>query len=356
MTTTLLNISVEKITKSKINDVDFENLAFGSNFSDHMFMADYDGKEWTNLKIMPFGNLTFTPALLTLHYGQTIFEGMKAFRNQKDEIVLFRPLENWQRLNRSAERMCMPKLPEEIFMAGLGQLLELDQKWVPGKNGASLYIRPFMFATDEVVGMRPSTSYKFIIFSCPVNAYYNKPLKVKIETRFARSVKGGIGGAKTAANYAASLYPTQLANQEGYDQLIWTDGKENKYIEEAGTMNIFLKINGTILTSPTEDTVLEGITRKSVIQIAQEMGYAFEERKIEVKEVMKAIENNTLEEAFGAGTAAVVTPIETIGYEGTDYALPALGSESFAYKVKKELSDISLGKIADIHNWMYKVC
>jgi branched-chain amino acid aminotransferase len=354
--TVAVNVQLQPVRESRLKQVDFDNLQFGKVLADHMFIADFDGKEWQDLRIVPADDISFSPALMAIHYGQSIFEGLKAYRNAQDEVVLFRPDENWKRLNHSAERMCMPTIPEEIFMNGLLQLIQLDSEWVPRKPGCSLYVRPFMFATDETVGFRESETYRFIIITSPVAAYYANPLKVKIETHFARAVQGGVGGAKTAGNYAASLYPTKKAKEQGFDQIIWTDGKENKYVEEAGTMNVFFKIDGKILTAATGDTVLQGITRKSVIALAQHWGLPVEERKIAVEEVIAAINAGKLEEAFGAGTAAVVTPIEQIGYEGEKFDLPTLDTNSFAFRVKKALSDIRTGKAEDVFQWMLKVC
>lgn len=355
MTTETIEITIQKISKSKLDTVDFANLGFGKYFSDYMFSADYLDGEWRNLQILPYGKLSFEPSLLALHYGQSIFEGLKAYYTEQGDIAIFRPDQNLQRLNKSAQRMAMPTLPEEIFIEGLHKLIDLDRNWIPKGIGESLYIRPFMFASDEAVGMRPSNSYKFIIFTSPVGAYYAEPVRVKIETHYTRAVEGGTGFAKTSGNYAASLYPTQLAAEQGYQQLIWTDGKEHKYLEEAGTMNLMFIINGTVLTAPLGDTVLDGITRKSILHLAKSWGYPVEERKIAATEIIDAIQKNTLQEAFGVGTAAVVTLIKAIGFEGMDYDLKALTDESFALRAKKYLTDLNKGKIQDEFGWIYKI-
>jgi branched-chain amino acid aminotransferase len=293
--------------------------------------------------------------MMSLHYGQSIFEGMKAYRSKNDEILVFRPEENLKRFNKSALRMCMPEVPEEIFLGGLKQLLELDKQWVPDKEGCSLYIRPFMFATDEYVGVTPSNTYKFIIFNCPVGSYYSKPLKVRVETQYIRAAKGGVGFAKNAGNYGGSLYPTQLANKEGYDQIIWTDAATHQYVEEAGTMNLMFIINGVLVTAPTGDTILDGVTRKSVLQIAKDWGMKVEERQLSIKELVDGILNGSVTEAFGAGTAAVIAPIQTIGFEGKDYELAARTDSDFSAKVFKEINQIRLGEIPDTRNWIWKV-
>jgi branched-chain amino acid aminotransferase len=280
---------------------------------------------------------------------------MKAYRSKQGEVLVFRPEENMKRFNKSAVRMCMPEVPEEIFLGGLKQLIQLDNAWVPEKEGCSLYIRPFMFATDEYVGVSPSTTYKFIIFNCPVGSYYSKPLRVRVETEYIRSAKGGVGFAKNAGNYGGSLFPTIEANKAGYDQIIWTDAATHQYVEEAGTMNLMFIINGVLVTAPTGDTILDGVTRKSVIQIAKDWGVEVQERLLSVKELVEGISSGAVAEAFGAGTAAVIAPIQTIGFEGKDYELPARQESDFSAKVFNEISQIRLGEIADTRGWIYKI-
>ncbi|MHA8067598.1 branched-chain amino acid aminotransferase [Aquirufa sp. ROCK2-A2] len=348
---TILN----KITKSRINEIDFDNLAFGRSFADHMLVAEYADGAWQSVSIQPYGPLSFQPAMMSLHYGQAIFEGMKAYRSKNDDILVFRPEENFKRFNKSALRMCMPEVPEEIFLGGLKQLLELDKSWVPDKEGCSLYIRPFMFSTDEYVGVSPSTTYKFIIFNCPVGSYYAKPLKVRVETQYIRAAKGGVGFSKNAGNYGGSLYPTQLANKDGYDQIIWTDSATHQFVEEAGTMNLMFVINGALVTAPTGDTILDGVTRKSVLQIAKDWGMKVEERQLSIAELINGIKDGSVTEAFGAGTAAVIAPIQTIGFEGNDYELPIRKDSDFSSKVFKEINQIRLGEITDTRNWIWKV-
>ena len=346
---------INPISKSRINEIDFDNLTFGRSFADHMLVAEYANGAWESVTIQPYGALSYQPAMMSLHYGQAIFEGMKAYRSKNDDILVFRPEENFKRFNKSALRMCMPEVPEEIFLGGLKQLLQLDKAWVPAKEGCSLYIRPFMFATDEYVGVSPSTTYKFIIFNCPVGSYYAKPLRVRVETRYIRAAKGGVGFSKNAGNYGGSLYPTQLANKDGYDQIIWTDAATHEFVEEAGTMNLMFVINGAIVTAPTGDTILDGVTRKSVLQIAKDWGMKVEERQLSVKELVEGIKDGSVTEAFGAGTAAVIAPICTIGFDGKDYDLPERKENDFSAKVYKEINQIRLGEIEDTRNWIFKV-
>lgn len=353
---TSLAIPVETTTNSRLPKTDFSNLVFGKTNSDHMFVADYKNGEWTDLRIEPYAPLVICPANATLHYGQSIFEGLKAYRNDQDEVLVFRADANWSRMNESAARMCMPSIPEEIFMEGMVQLLELDKEWVPNAKGSSLYIRPFMFAMDEYIGVKPSEKYKFIIFTCPVGNYYSKPVSVKVETEFTRANEGGTGAAKTAGNYAASLFPAMKAQKAGYDQLLWTDGKTHSKIEESGTMNVMFKINGTIITAPINSgTILKGITRNSVIQLAKDWNQPLEERFLTVSELETALIEGTLEEAFGTGTAATIAHIERINVNGKDYILPAKPSDAFSNKVLAELDGIKYGSISDPHNWIIKI-
>lgn len=353
---TSLAIPVHKIAKSKIQETDFSNLIFGKTISDHMFVADYVNGEWTDLRIVPYGPLDLHPANAALHYGQSIFEGMKAYKNEQGEILIFRGDANAKRMNESATRMCMPEIPEEIFMEGLLQLLDLDRNWVPSGKGASLYIRPYMFAMDNYIGVKPSDTYKFIIFTCPVGAYYSKPVNVKVETEFTRATEGGTGAAKTAGNYAASLFPALQAQREGYDQLLWTDGKSHSKIEESGTMNVMFDINGTLITAPVHTgTILKGITRDSVIQLAKDWEKPLEERFLTVSELQEALENGALREAFGTGTAATIAHIAKINVNGKDYNLPEKGPDAFSNKVLNELDGIKYGTIPDSRGWIVKI-
>lgn len=350
-------ISAIKITKtnhSKISQVDFDNIPFGKVFSDHMFTMEYSNGTWHDFQIIPFGNISYSPAISSLHYGQSIFEGMKAYRKD-GEVYTFRAKDNFTRLNQSAERMCMPAIPNELVMEGLRELLKLDREWIPENETSSLYIRPFMFATDEYVGIRPSEKYKFMIFCCPVGSYYTEPLKVKIETHYTRAANGGVGQAKAAGNYASSLYPAKLAKEQGYHQLLWTDSKEHKYIEESGTMNVMFVIDNVLITPPLSGTILPGITRNSVLEIVQDWGYQVEERQITVDEVVEAAKNGSLQEAFGAGTAATIAQIEIIGHEGTDYVLPEIASRTVSNKVLDFLNNIKRGQEIDKWGWIEKI-
>jgi branched-chain amino acid aminotransferase len=352
MSTKSVNIKIERVKESKISTIDFNNLPFGKHFSDHMFEMNFENGKWGEPTIVPFAPLSLHPATSALHYGQAIFEGLKAQRDVNGDVVVFRPEMNAKRLNESARRMCMQEVPEEIFIEGLKALLEIDKAWVPKNEDQSLYIRPFMIATDDYVGIRPSERYKFLIITSPVGAYYSEPVAVKIETKYTRAAEGGVGRAKAAGNYAASLYPAKLAAEEGYRQLIWTDAKTHTFIEEAGTMNVVFVINDTIITpSEEKDTILKGITKRSVLEIAQSWGYKIEERPVTVAEIIEALENGTLQDAFGAGTAATIAHIKIIGFEGKKYELPAIESRVFSNKVKNFIEDYKAGKVPDEFNW-----
>ncbi len=350
-----LNIAIRKVARSKLSEMDFANIIFGNMYSDHMFVADFVDEEWKDFSIAPYDKLDLSPGTCALHYGQSVFEGLKAYKNPEGDVLIFRPYDNLRRLNLSARRICMPELPEEVFIGGLTELLKIDKAWVPDLPGTALYIRPFMFATEENIGLRPSNSYKFIIFTSPVGPYYSEPVKVKVEEKYVRAFKGGTGFAKVAGNYAGSLYPAKKAQQEGYHQLIWTDGIEHKYIEESGTMNLMFLMNDVLVTPELNDTILHGITRDSVITLAREWDIKVEERKISIDEVIENSKNGTLQEVFGAGTAATIARIETIGYKGKDYVLPPVSEGDFSNKVFEALEDYKRGMIDDRHNWIVKV-
>ena len=350
-----LDISVEKIAQSRIGEVDFNNIPFGRIYADHMFIADFKDGQWSDLRIQPYANLSMAPASSVIHYGQSIFEGLKAYKDKDGKTTVFRPDANAKRLNKSAERMCIPEVPEELFMSALTELLKIDEQWIPSKPGTALYIRPFVFAMDDYIGIKASDTYRFMIITCPVGSYYSEPVKVKIETEFTRAAKGGTGYAKAAGNYAGSLYPARLAQQKGYHQLIWTDAKEHAYIEESGTMNIMFVINDTLITPETGSTILSGITRDSVLTIARDWGMKVEERRVSVEEVIAAAKDGSLKEVFGAGTAATIAQIRLIHHNGTDYELPAIESREFSNKVLKELDDIKAGRAEDKHNWLYTI-
>ena len=343
-------IEIQRIEKSKIASVDFNNLPFGSVYSDHMLACDFKNGAWQTPIIKPFAPISLDPSSKIFHYGQSIFEGMKAYKDAENNTLLFRPLDNWKRLNKSAERLMIPQIPEEIFMEGLKELLKVDNDWIPTNDGSSLYIRPFMFATGSGFHASPANEYKFIIATAPSGAYFAGKVKVLIEEKYARAANGGVGYAKAGGNYAAQFYPTQLAIEKGYNQVIWTDDNSHQFIEEAGAMNIFVRINDTLITSPTSDRILDGITRKSILQIAEDAGIQTEVRKISVGEVVEAAKNGNLKEMFGAGTAAVISPIAGFGYQENDYDLPVL-EDSFASQLKKKITDIQTNKVADPYGW-----
>lgn len=350
-----LKIQVEKIAKSRLPEVDFHNLPFGKVYADHMFLADFADGEWKNFRIMPYGHIPISPATPAIHYGQSIFEGMKAFKSADGSVSIFRPLDNWKRLNISAERMCMPAIPEEIFMEALETLINLDRGWVPSLEGSSLYIRPFMFSADEYIGIRPSQNFTFMIINCPVGPYYSTPVKVKIETHFSRAIDGGTGYAKAGGNYGGALYPAKLAQDQGYHQLIWTDGKTHQYIEESGTMNVMFVIGDTLVTPALSDTILRGITRDTVLKVARHWGMKVEERKLSVAELVEGLKSGNVKEAFGAGTAATIAHIELIGHEGKNYVLPPIEKREFANKVFAELEGIKRGTRPDTFGWIHKI-
>lgn len=347
-------IAIEKSTTTKINEVDFDNLSFGSVFTDHMLVADYKNGSWQAPKIMPYQPLSLDPASKIFHYGQSIFEGMKAYKDADGQVWLFRPTDNHARLNTSAQRMAIPELPLEYFMDGLTALLKLEKDWIPTQAGSSLYIRPFMFASGRGFHASPADEYKFIIALAPSGAYFSGKVKVLIEETYARAANGGVGYAKAGGNYAAQFYPTKLATDKGYQQVVWTDDNNHEYIEEAGAMNIFVRINDTLLTAPTNDRILDGITRKSILELANTMGIKTEVRKIKVAEVVEAATNGSLKEMFGAGTAAVVSPISGFGYQGIDYTLPEL-EESYAHTLKTRITDIQYNRTEDKFGWRHKV-
>lgn len=348
-------IRIQRTNTSRIDTLDESNIPFGQLYSDHMFIADYKNGEWQDLRIEPYQNISVSPANSALHYGITIFEGLKAYRNPQGEVMVFRPDANAKRLNISAERMCIPEVPEALFMEALTELIKLDSSWVPSSPNTSLYIRPFVFGADEYIGIKPSENFRFMIITCPVGAYYSQPVNVKIETKFSRAFDGGTGFAKAGGNYAASMYPAKLAQEKGFHQLIWTDGKTHEYIEESGTMNVMFVIDGKLLTAPTSGTILKGITRDSVLTIARDWGMEIEERPIAVKEIISAAREGRLDEAFGVGTAATIAPIAKIGYEDEILEINHPSGGEFSDKILKELNDIRTGIIEDKYGWTYKV-
>ncbi len=348
------DISIERAKTSKIGEVDFDNLSFGSVFTDHMLVSDYREGRWDTPKIVPYQPIVLDPSAKIFHYGQSIFEGMKAYKDVNGKLWLFRPLENFKRLNRSAERLAIPVLPQAHFMDGLQALIRLESDWVPQSPGSSLYIRPFVFATGRGFHASPADEYKFIIACAPSGSYFGGKVKVLIEQQYSRAANGGVGFAKAGGNYAGQFYPTQLATQKGYQQIIWTDDNTHEFIEEAGAMNVFVRIGDTLLTAPTNDRILDGVTRKSILDIAKDEGIATEVRKISVHEVVEAAKNGSLKEMFGAGTAAVISPISGFGFQGEDYELPEF-PDSYASRLKKRITDIQYNRAEDKFGWRQEV-
>ena len=347
-------IKVTRNPNSKLHLLDFENIPFGTVFTDHMFTADYVDGEWENIGIVPFGELSIHPGNLAWHYGQSIFEGMKASKDINGNPLLFRPELHARRLNASARRMCMPDFPEDLFIDALHELIGLEKEWIPPQEGSALYIRPLMFATDEAIGVKASKTYKFLIFTLPVGPYFSRPVRLKAEQKYVRAVQGGVGEAKTAGNYAASLYPTQIAKKEGFDEVIWMDAHEFKYIEEVGTMNIFFVIGNTVVTPSTDGSILKGITRNSVIEILRDEGYSVEERDVSIDEIIDSDQQGNLKEVFGTGTAAVIAPVELISYKNQ---VVSLNPDKYlvAPLAKEIINKLRSGVIEDKRSWIVPV-
>ena len=347
-------LHIEKIAKSRIAEVDFSNLKFGQEFTDHMFECDYENGKWGTPSIKPYHPLTLDPSAKVFHYGQAVFEGMKAYKDDQDQIWLFRPEQNQQRINISAERLDMPAFPKDYFFEGLTELLKLDSEWVQKGEGNSLYIRPFVIATESCVSASSSTNYKFMIILSPVQAYYAGEVRVVIADKYSRSANGGVGFAKAAGNYAGSFYPAKLARENGFQQVVWTDSCNHEFLEEAGTMNVFFRVNDTLITAPTSDRILDGITRKSIVQLVESEGINIEVRKVTVKEIVEAARKGELKEMFGAGTAAVVSPISGFSYKDESFELPK-PADSYASFIKKRITDIQQNRAEDKFGWRYLV-
>ncbi|UOK41980.1 MULTISPECIES: branched-chain amino acid aminotransferase [Flavobacterium] len=352
--TALDNIKIVTAKESKITSVDFDNLSFGNVFTDHMLVCDYDNGVWGDPEIKPYEPFTMDPSSRVFHYGQAIFEGMKAYKDENNDVWLYRPDQNHERFNKSAVRLAMPEIPEEIFIDGLKKLIEIEQKWVKKGKGNSLYIRPFMIATGHGVVASPSNQYRFCIILSPASAYYSGDVKVVIADHYSRAANGGIGAAKAAGNYSAQFYPTKLANQEGFQQIIWTDDATHTKLEEAGTMNVFFRINDTLYTAPTSERILDGVTRKSIIDIAERDGIDVEVRPVLVSEIVAAAEKGTLKEIFGAGTAAVISPISGFSFKDIYYELPKM-ENSFASEIKEKLTNIQYKLAEDTFGWTVKI-
>jgi branched-chain amino acid aminotransferase len=340
---------------SKLQDITLENIPFGKCFTDHMLVADYENGQWQTPEILPYQPLQLDPSLAVLHYGQAIFEGIKAYKGKDGSTQIFRPYDNFKRFNLSAERMQMPQVPEEIFMEGLRTLIDIDKDWVPDFKDHSLYIRPFMISSDNAIGVRPSENYKFIIILSPTGPYYAKPMRIYVEEKYVRAVPGGIGFAKAAGNYGAALYPSMEAHKKGYDQVLWMDAYEHKYVQECGTMNVFFIIGDKVITPGLEEgTILAGVTRDSVITVLKEMGWTVEERPLTIDEIIDAHKAGQLKEIFGTGTAATIALIKELGYK--DYAIKFdVDTWTIAPEVKKRMDDIRYGTTVDKHNWLWKI-
>jgi branched-chain amino acid aminotransferase len=355
MITTGQKIAIQRTDRSRLASTDLQDIKFGRVFSDHMFVMDYADGAWKEPVIMPFADLQMSPAALVLHYSQTIFEGLKAYRADDGSVGIFRPMDNIARMNRSAVRMCMPQIPEELFLEALTTLVGEDRNWIPEGDGAALYIRPFMFASDEYIGVKPSDGYRFIIFTCPVRGYYSEPVRVKIETTYSRAFPGGTGEAKCGGNYAGGLYPAKMGQDAGFHQLIWTDGLTHQYIEESGTMNVFFNIDGTLVTPALDGTILRGVTRDSIIRIAKDEGFPVEERRVSVEEIVTAAREKRLVSAFGAGTAATIAHIASIAHGDEVFELPAIGERKLAERIGSVLDGIRRGHLTDKYGWVVRV-
>ena len=347
-------IQVTRTNNSRLTDIDFNDLPFGKTFSDHMFVADYRDDEWQDLRIVPFGRFEIHPSSMVLHYGQAIFEGMKAFKSTEGQPLFFRPEQHAIRINRSAQRMCMPTIPEDLFEQALHQLVDIDQGWIPPQTGSALYIRPFMFANDEFLGVRPSETYRFIIFSGPVGPYYAKPVRLRAETEYIRAAIGGVGEAKAAGNYASALLPSKKAKAAGFDQVLWLDAKEHKYVQEVGTMNIFFVIDGKVVTPETSGAILRGITRDSLLHILKHEGYDVEERPVTIDELMEAGRSGSLTEIFGSGTAAVIAFVKELQYKEQSVSLNP-DTATVGPMLKSYIESLRNGTRKDEFGWIVPV-
>jgi branched-chain amino acid aminotransferase len=348
-------IKITQTEKSRLDDQSLEKVPFGKYFTDHMLVAEYADGEWKKPEIMPYQALPMEPSLAALHYGQSIFEGIKAYKGESGEVSVFRPFDNFKRFNISAQRMQMPEVPEEIFIGGLKALVNLDRNWVPAFTDHSLYIRPFMFATDPVLGVKPSSTYKFIILLSPTGPYYSTPMRIYVEEKYTRAVAGGVGHTKNAGNYGLSMYPTVKAQELGYDQVLWTDAFEHKYLQEVGMMNVFFIINNIAVTPSLEEgTILAGVTRNSSLQVLQDMGIEVSERRISIDELMDAHKAGLVSEVFGTGTAATISMIRELRYK--DYIMHFdTDTWKIAPALKAKLDGIRKGTAADTHGWLLKI-
>ena len=348
-------IKVTKVERSKLKDMSLENIPFGKYFTDHMLEADYEKGEWKNVEIKPYQPLVMSPSVAALHYGQAIFEGIKAYKNAEGEAYIFRPIDNYKRFNVSAERMQMPAVPEDIFMEGMRQLIELDKNWIPAKLDHALYIRPFMFSSEEVIGVKPSDTYKFLIILSPTGPYYSKPMRIYAEEKYTRAAPGGVGFAKVAGNYGGSMLATEEAKKKGYDQVLWTDAFEHKYAEEIGTMNVFFVIDGKVVTPDlSTGTILDGITRKSAITLMRDMGVEVTEKRVNLEEVVRDFKAGKVTEIFGTGTAATISMLKELKYKDEVMVFDE-SKWKVALEMKRRMDAIKDGSAPDTYGWMFKI-
>lgn len=356
-----MEIKVKEIEpeQMKPKPEDESRLGFGDITTDHMFMMDYEaGKGWIDPRIVPYAHLSLDPAAMAIHYGQEIFEGLKAYAGKDGGVHLFRARKNFERLNQSAKRLCMPEVEIDLAMEGMKKLILLDRQWIPGSEGTSLYIRPTMIATEPHLGVRPSNNYLFFIILGPVGAYYKEglnPVKIYVEDFHVRAPKGGTGEAKAAGNYAASLYAAEKAKEKGFTQVLWLDAAEHRYIEEVGTMNMFFVIDDEVITAPLSGSILPGVTRDSVMQIVSDWGFKVSERFLSIDEVVEASEKGTLKEAFGTGTAAVISPVGQITYKGNDYMVAGGNRGELSQRLYDEIVGIQYGYKDDSRGWMERI-
>ena len=348
-------ITITPTTKSRLQNIDFNNIPFGKYYADHMFIANYADGKWQNSRIVPFDNLSISPATFSLHYGQLIFEGMKAYKDVSGNAQFFRPEQNSERFNKSALRMGMPEVPKELFMEAIKELVKLDIGWIPVTEGSSLYVRPFMMAMDNHIGVKPTTEFQFMIITSPCGPYFNRPVKVLVADTYVRAFSGGTGAAKAAGNYGATMLPLKEAQKDGFDQVLWLDGRDFDTIEEAGTMNVFFAINNVVYTPELDGNILDGVTRSSIIELLRKDGYEVHEQKVSIKEIIAAAENGTLTDAFGTGTAVLVIPIGILGYKGKTYELSPVEKRVISPLIKKQMWDIMVSRSPDKFGWITKL-
>jgi len=355
----MLDIKIQLTTEPKAKPAPGQKLGFGKIFTDHMFVMNYtEGQGWHDPRIVPFQNISLSPAAMVYHYGQEMFEGLKAYKNPDGNVYLFRPDMNAKRTNNTNDRLVIPQLPVEDFVQAVSAVVDVDRDWIPTEPGTSLYIRPFIIATDEFLGVAPSKTYLFMVILSPSGAYYESglaPVGIWIEDEYVRAVRGGIGFAKTGGNYAASLIAQQKAHDAGYSQVLWLDGVERKYIEEVGAMNIFFKIAGKVVTPALSGSILPGITRDSTIRLCKDWGYEVEERKISAEELLQAQKDGTLEEVFGTGTAAVISPVGKLRYKDEVMTIGNGETGPLSLKLYETITGIQTGKIEDTRGWRVKV-